>query len=104
MLGKMKHKMMVYMSKRMLPCDEASFLMSKKYEEKITIKERFRLRMHLFSCILCRRYEKQLRQLNKAMTDFKYSCEDNECQHHMPAEAKIKIAQCVNNELNTDSK
>jgi len=104
MLGKMKHNMMVFMSKRMLSCDEASFLMSKKYEEKITFKERFRLKMHLLSCYLCRRYEKQLAQLNSVVVDFRNDCQHQGCQHSMPTEAKIKTIQLVNKELNTDSK
>ncbi len=103
MLGKMKHNMMVFMSKRMMPCDEASFLMSKKYEEKITFKERYGLKMHLLSCYLCRRYEKQLGQLNSVVTDFRNNCEHQGCQHAMPAEAKVKTTQLVNKELKADS-
>jgi len=103
MLGKMKHNMMVFMSRRMLSCDEASFLMSKKFEEKITFKQRFRLKMHLISCYLCRRYEKQLGQLNEVVIEFKSSCEHSECQHPMPAEAKVRTSQLVNKELKADS-
>ena len=104
MLGKMKHKMMVFMSKRMLSCDNASFLMSKKFEEKITLKERFSLKMHLLSCYLCRRYEKQLTQLNSVVVEFRNNSEDQGCQHFMPTEVKIDTSQLVNKELNTDSK
>lgn len=103
MLGKMRHNMMVFMSKRMLSCDEASFLMSKKYDTKISFRERFRLRMHLFSCYLCRRYEKQLTQLNRVVDDFKNSCDHSACQHSMPNEAKGKTMELVNRELNADS-
>lgn len=103
MLGKMKHNMMVFMSKRMLPCDEASFLMSKSYEEKLTFKQKFRLKTHLMSCYLCRRYEKQLAQLNEVVIEYKGSCDHETCQHSMSDEVKKNMSQHVNKELKADS-
>ncbi len=92
--------MMVAMSKRMLSCDEAGYLISRSYEDKLTFKEKFRLRMHLLSCYLCRRYEKQLAQLNKVVQDYKTGCEHQACPHRMEEEARVRISQHVNKELN----
>lgn len=103
MIRKMKHNMMVFMSKRMLSCEEAGFLISRSCEDKLTIKEKFRLRMHLFTCYLCRRYEKQLAQLNKVVQDYKKGCEDPGCQHHLEGEAKVRISRHVDKELHQGS-
>jgi len=103
MAGKMKHKLMAFMSKGMISCDEASFLISKSYEEKLTFRQKFRLKMHLMSCYLCRRYEKQLGQLNDAVINYKSSCEHTHCEHTLSSEAKVKISQHVIKELNTNS-
>ena len=103
MLGKMKYNMMVFMSKRMLSCEDTSLLMSKSFEEKLPIKQRFRLRMHVISCNLCRRYEKQLKQLNEVVVNYKTTCQQPGCQHSMSPDAKERISQHVNKELKAGS-
>ncbi len=103
MAGKMKHKLMVFMSKGMISCDEASFLISRSYDDKLTFRQKFKLKMHLLSCYLCRRYEKQLAQLNDAVINYKGSCEHTHCEHTLTKEAKVKISQHVNKELKSES-
>lgn len=92
--------MMVFMSKRMLSCDEAAFLMSRSYEDKLSFKEKFNLRIHIITCYLCRRYEKQLAQLNRIIHQYKEGCGRYECQHHLEPEVKEQMAIHVNKELN----
>lgn len=43
----------------MVNCREATFLMSKKEEGKLSLKEKFDLAMHTSMCSFCRRFEKQ---------------------------------------------
>ncbi len=103
MMKKMKYKMMAFMSKHMLSCEEAAFLISRSYEDKLSFKQRFNLKVHLLSCYLCRRYEKQLAELNIAVMEYKHDCDHVGCQHTMPHEAKVKVTQIVNKELKADS-
>lgn len=42
-----------------LSCKQATFLMSKKEEGKISFKERVQLRLHLSICDFCTRFQKQ---------------------------------------------
>ncbi len=43
----------------MLNCNEATLLMAKKEEGKLSLKARIQLAMHLSMCSLCRKFEKQ---------------------------------------------
>ena len=103
MIKKIKHNMMVFLSKRMLSCEETGYLISRAYDKKLSFRERFRMRMHLISCNLCRRYEKQLAQLNHIVQDYKESIVLHPCQHHLEGEAKTRMSQHVNKELNQGS-
>ena len=47
MIKKMGYKIMVFMSKRMIACDEASFLISYRHDQKLGIKRWWQLKMHL---------------------------------------------------------
>lgn len=42
-----------------LSCKQATFLMSKKEEGKISLKERIQLRLHLSLCDFCTRFKQQ---------------------------------------------
>lgn len=52
----MKKFLMKYL---MVNCKEATFLMSKKEEGKLSLKEKFNLTIHTSMCSFCRRFEKQ---------------------------------------------
>ena len=65
MMKKMGNRMMVFMSKRMIACDEASFLISYKHDNRLGFKKWWQLKMHLLSCHLCRKYAHQIEQLNR---------------------------------------
>lgn len=51
----------------MLTCKEASYLASKKLDEKLTWRESLSLRIHLTICRLCRRYAIEIKKLHKVM-------------------------------------
>ena len=52
----MKKIVMKYL---MLNCSEATLLMAKKEEGKLSLKERIQLALHVSMCSLCRKFEKQ---------------------------------------------
>ncbi len=42
-----------------IPCKEATFLISKRQENGISLRERYHLFIHLIVCEFCRRFRKQ---------------------------------------------
>ncbi|MDA3822515.1 MAG: hypothetical protein PF450_07915 [Bacteroidales bacterium] len=99
MADKKGNKIMAYMSKNMMACDEAAYLISKSYESRLSLRKKIGLKIHLMSCHLCRKYEKQLSQLNRLMGTYKETSAA-ECHHHLDAERKESINKCVCKELN----
>ena len=51
----------------MLSCQEASHLISEHQERSLTTRERLGLRLHLWLCISCRRFERQIALLRQAL-------------------------------------
>lgn len=58
----MKKFMMKYL---MINCKEATFLMAKKEEGKMSLTERMKLSMHTSMCSLCKKFEKQTSEIGK---------------------------------------
>ncbi|UEP60143.1 peroxiredoxin-like family protein [Acidithiobacillus ferriphilus] len=54
------------MKRLMLTCRDASKLLSKGQEQSLRFRERWSLKMHLFFCVSCRRYARQLRWMDQA--------------------------------------
>ena len=53
-----------------LPCQEASFLISKRQETKLTWKEKIRLNFHVSICEPCSHFAKQVVILDASMAHF----------------------------------
>jgi predicted anti-sigma-YlaC factor YlaD len=51
----------------MLTCKEASYLASKKLDEKLTWRESLNFRLHIMMCGLCRRYAMEMKKFHHAM-------------------------------------
>jgi anti-sigma factor ChrR (cupin superfamily) len=58
----MKRFMMKYL---MLNCKEATLLMAKKEEGKLSFIGKLQLSMHTSMCSFCRKFEKQTKQISK---------------------------------------
>ena len=58
----MKRFMMKYL---MLNCKEATLLMAKKEEGKLTMLGKMQLAMHTSMCSFCRKFEQQAKQIAK---------------------------------------
>jgi len=52
------------MAGMMMSCDEATFLISKVSDCNLTLREKINLKIHLLSCNLCLRYEKEIRAID----------------------------------------
>ena len=62
-------KTMSYLKKVIYNCKQATFLIEKKSIGKITFRESFELRVHLFGCSFCRIYKKQSRVINQMVQE-----------------------------------
>lgn len=87
MMKRMKHKMMVFMSKRMIACDEAGFLISYDRDNHLGLFKWMQLKMHLLSCHLCRKYAIQIKQLDHAVAEYRAASSKEPCPHHLSDQA-----------------
>jgi hypothetical protein len=100
MMKRMRHSIMVFMSKRMIACDEASFLISYQKDHRLGLAKWMRLKMHLLSCHLCRKYAIQVEQLDKTVSEYRVSTLHEPCYHHLSNEACDKMQHAVEEGLN----
>ena len=98
---KLVSKMMVFMSKRMIACDEASFLISFRSDHRLGFIRWWQLKFHLLTCHLCRKYAHQIGQLNHSMEVYKEECSHGSCGHHLSPEAGSRIGEAFKQELKT---
>ena len=96
------NRLLVFMSKRMIACDEASYLVSFREDQKLGFRKWMQLKMHLLSCHLCRKYAKQIGELSHSMKVYREACSHESCSHHLPAEAGTRIGQELKRELNAN--
>lgn len=82
--------MMGLMSKLMIACDKATFLISKNMEKKLTLKENISLRMHLISCNICRKYEDDIISLNQYLKAHQNSF------HKLEIDQRLRIYEKIN--------
>jgi hypothetical protein len=53
----------------MLTCKEASHLISERQERPLGLRERLGLWFHLLICVYCRRFERQVAMLSRALRE-----------------------------------
>jgi|APSaa5957512622_1039677.scaffolds.fasta_scaffold13983_4 hypothetical protein len=78
----MKQKILGMMARMMLSCHGATKLISKKQDSKLSMKEKFNLKLHLMTCYLCRRYEKQIELISQKLELYKYIEKDQTNSSH----------------------
>ena len=96
------NRFMVIMSRHMMACDEASYLISRACDNRLSRWQRLRLKVHLLTCHFCRKYEHQLRELTRHMHVYRHTCDREECMHRLPEERKVEIHRVVNKALNAN--
>lgn len=101
MFRKMKYRMLAYMSRQMISCDEAGYLVSYRQENRLTLRQVWQLRFHLVTCYLCRRYATQIEQLQKVMDHYRECTFHEDCQHHLDEQAAERITLLLAREMNS---
>lgn len=64
-MQRISHRMMRLMARVMPSCQEISEMVSASMDRELPLRKRIAIRMHVYMCALCRRYEKQLHLLRK---------------------------------------
>ena len=75
------------MKRLMLTCRDASRLLSKGQEQTLRLRERWALKIHMFFCVSCRHYARQLRWMDQAF----HLVADRWGTYHMSADARERI-------------
>jgi len=97
---RMRNSVMVFMSKRMIACDEASFLISYMKDNRLGMAKWMRLKMHLLSCHLCRKYAIQIDELDNTVSEYRVDAHLEPLHHHLSDACCNKMKQAVEEGLN----
>ena len=79
----------------MLNCKDASQLISQSLDRSLSWSERFKLRVHLFMCKACTRFNQQLHQLRSAIKKMMQHTE-SDMSIQLTPEAKERIIERLN--------
>ncbi|MCC8424444.1 hypothetical protein [Mucilaginibacter sp. UR6-11] len=79
-------------------CKQATFLIEKKLIDKLTLREKIELHIHLAGCSVCRVFDKQSQLINKMVQQFLKS--SNNSDVHLNAGFKQDLQQRIEEELN----
>lgn len=79
----------------MLTCKEASHLVSQNQDRPLRFKERLGLRIHLWACASCRRFERQIGLMRRLLRQSVQRAEIEETDTRLPAEAHARIRQAM---------
>lgn len=78
----------------MLNCDKATFLLSKKDAEPLSCVEKVKLKMHLATCIYCRKFAKQSELITTQLTSLK-NIDPNHLAVKLTDNQKVKIQNII---------
>ena len=87
------------MSKRMIACDEAGFLLSYQQDNRLGMYRWMQLKMHLLTCHFCRKYARQIKQLDHAVAIYRVSSSREPSAQHLSEEATARMKQVLVREL-----
>ncbi len=81
----------------MMKCKQASQLVSRALDGKLTMRERFALKFHLLICKYCSRFSQQLTTLSVVINNMGKSIEDD-TSITLPTKTKNIITQSLESE------
>jgi hypothetical protein len=81
----------------MLPCRRASELISEAMDRRLSLRERFFLRIHLLLCGACRTYRRQLALIRRSLREGARTVDDlvESAGVGLSAEARERIARAI---------
>jgi len=88
----------------MLTCKDASHLVSENLERRLSFRERWGLRMHLWICVNCRRFERQMNFMHAALRTLGKRAEVADDSTEFPAAARERIRKVLAEQSDHDHK
>jgi predicted anti-sigma-YlaC factor YlaD len=82
----------------MLTCKNTSRLISEGQERQLGLKERIKLRLHVWMCSNCRHFEQQIVTMQKIMRD-EWKQEILPANKQLPSEAQERIRKILKTEI-----
>ncbi|TSJ43453.1 hypothetical protein FO440_04480 [Mucilaginibacter corticis] len=79
-------------------CRRATFLIEKKLIDRLTLREKMELRIHLFGCSVCRVFDKQSALINKMVQQLFKAPKDDGA--HLDDNFKQELQHRIEDELN----
>jgi hypothetical protein len=79
-------------------CKRATFLIEKKLIDRLTLREKIELRIHLYGCSVCRMFDKQSAIINKMVQHLFRS--SNDAEVHLDGTFKQELQHRIEKELN----
>lgn len=79
----------------MLNCKEASHLISEREERPLGLRERWGLWLHLLICSYCRRFERQVAMLRRALRELGRRAEAEAVAVDLSPEARARIRSAL---------
>jgi len=81
--------------KVMITCKEATFLISKKQQDKLSLGEQLKLKMHLLMCKYCQRFLNQVSFITKGIKRMRKKIEKQSAGISLTAEQKERLRQKI---------
>jgi hypothetical protein len=79
-------------------CKRATFLVEKKLIDRLTLREKVELRIHLYGCSVCRLFDKQSAIINNMVQQLFRS--SNDVSVHLDNNFKQELQHRIEEELN----
>lgn len=80
---------------KMLTCKDASHLISERQERPLGFRERWGLKLHLWMCVNCRRFERQMALMRQALRKLGERTEAEAASTEFPPEARERIRKAL---------
>jgi hypothetical protein len=80
---------------KMLTCKDASHLISKRQERPLSFRERWGLKLHIWICTNCRRFERQMALMQLALRKLGERTEAEAASTELPPEARERIRKAL---------
>jgi len=90
------------MTRIMLDCDKATFLITKEEVSELKCIERTKLKMHLFTCSYCRRFAKQSKIITNQINTMS-TIDPNNLKLKLTDTQKVNIQKRIDNQLNSNN-
>lgn len=83
------------------PCEDITRLISKSQDTKLTLKEKWQVRIHIIGCKLCYKYQQQIQTMSSLLKRSKefFEKEDVEKEEGLSPEAYKKIKSNIDKNL-----